>query len=612
MSAATATPPTSPFTLKSPNHQNHPLKPNPHPYAIKTTSTALLSRSNSSGHAAQASHYYVPPHPNRSPTRSPTNRKSEYRGHQYSTSLTGSDIVPASPIPIPSPLPIPFPFDPSAPRPPTHPIGRQSRAFEEADARGDVAVIFERGRCRFGRASGRLAAYLASALRVRPGDAVVMPVPVVRDIAVWVRESGISGRVFLRWDEEDLEALGVSTSWRKALLNASRTLRQNVLRGRIWGSPPDDGTSAPASHPFASDLRPPLRRTNAVRARKGRVRGMVDKWERESAGSDGEGEMGSPRRLGAVLPIPDSAIDLGMEKVGGEEEEMSMEDLLAGQPVPSSGSWGARAWEDVEGGVTVKKAGEPQGWSTIRRDGVGNGSGSSSGSGSSGRIKMGGTKDERRAEQEEQGEDAVHVSSEEEEKMRQLERALEKEVSESRDLLEAFRRRLVEVEERVQRMEERDAEKDGELERLKESERLREAELARKEAEQAQREVERKKQDVELAREVERLRAVEKSAKEKEFAPESTSTEPALRAQSPQADAGIIITSPVPQYLVPAAERSEMHGFQKNRRPEAQSDVLDPGSVSALPSYVLLVGLGVCAVVLRVVLRRVAGRPLRS
>jgi len=39
-------------------------------------------------------------------------------------------------------------------------------------------------------------------------------------------------------------------------------------------------------------------------------------------------------------------------------------------------------------------------------------------------------------------------------------------------------------------------------------------------------------------------------------------------------------------------------------------DNFDPQSMSALSQYVLLVGLGVCAVVLRVVLRKVVGRNL--
>ena len=29
--------------------------------------------------------------------------------------------------------------------------------------------------------------------------------------------------------------MGVNNLWREALLNASRNLRQNVLKGRIWG-----------------------------------------------------------------------------------------------------------------------------------------------------------------------------------------------------------------------------------------------------------------------------------------------------------------------------------------------------------------------------------------
>jgi hypothetical protein len=39
---------------------------------------------------------------------------------------------------------------------------------------------------------------------------------------------------------------------------------------------------------------------------------------------------------------------------------------------------------------------------------------------------------------------------------------------------------------------------------------------------------------------------------------------------------------------------------------------LGPTSMSDLPSYVLLVGLGICAVVLQVVFKRVGGRSLRS
>jgi len=81
-----------------------PLKhdPNPHPYPIKTTSTALLTRSNSSPHTSQSGrHHYIPP---ASPARSRSGSESTgsvgpSKGrHRYSRSLTSN--LPAS-LPVP-------------------------------------------------------------------------------------------------------------------------------------------------------------------------------------------------------------------------------------------------------------------------------------------------------------------------------------------------------------------------------------------------------------------------------------------------------------------------------------------------------------------------------
>lgn len=92
---------TSPYAHSSPVKHN----PNPHPYPIKTTSTALLTRSNTSPHASQSAgrHYYVPP---ASPSRSDSTRSeagsvptgSSKGGHRYSRSLTSN--LPAS-LPVP-------------------------------------------------------------------------------------------------------------------------------------------------------------------------------------------------------------------------------------------------------------------------------------------------------------------------------------------------------------------------------------------------------------------------------------------------------------------------------------------------------------------------------
>ncbi|KAJ7235129.1 hypothetical protein C8J57DRAFT_1572592 [Mycena rebaudengoi] len=90
------------------------LKPNAHPYPIRTTSTALLTRSNSTSSQQNGGrhHYVPPPSPHPSPHRERTSsnvsasgdgngggstgkaggeRRGEYRGHRYSRSLSPSE-----------------------------------------------------------------------------------------------------------------------------------------------------------------------------------------------------------------------------------------------------------------------------------------------------------------------------------------------------------------------------------------------------------------------------------------------------------------------------------------------------------------------------------------
>uniref|UniRef100_D8PWS5 Expressed protein n=1 Tax=Schizophyllum commune (strain H4-8 / FGSC 9210) TaxID=578458 RepID=D8PWS5_SCHCM len=72
------------------------LRANAHPYAIKTTSTGILSRSNSSPQHPpshyKSSHHYVPAAPKKS------ERPARIHGHRYSRSLTSD-----SPRPLPAP-----------------------------------------------------------------------------------------------------------------------------------------------------------------------------------------------------------------------------------------------------------------------------------------------------------------------------------------------------------------------------------------------------------------------------------------------------------------------------------------------------------------------------
>lgn len=113
-----------------------PVKPNAHPYAIKTTATGILSRSSSttaSPHYKESHRYVPPPSPSRrgssftddgppSPTKgshhyqgnsggdgaTSTRRGDAYRGHRYSQSLTDVSGPPA-PVHGPPPRPLPVP-----------------------------------------------------------------------------------------------------------------------------------------------------------------------------------------------------------------------------------------------------------------------------------------------------------------------------------------------------------------------------------------------------------------------------------------------------------------------------------------------------------------------
>lgn len=155
-----------------------PTKSNAHPYSIKTTSTALLSRSNSTSNNHNTSHHhYVPQTP---PSSSPKQRKhSGQHRHRYSSSLSMDNI--------PRPLPVP-PQSPSILE--TSPL----LTLEDLPTNPKLWT------------PSQLCTYLSSALRVKSGESMLLPPQVARDIAVFVRESRITGKIFLRLDDPVLEA----------------------------------------------------------------------------------------------------------------------------------------------------------------------------------------------------------------------------------------------------------------------------------------------------------------------------------------------------------------------------------------------------------------------
>ncbi|KAI9452518.1 hypothetical protein F5148DRAFT_1289562 [Russula earlei] len=382
MSASLALASTSPLPLGSPTKYDSALKPNPHPYAITTTHTALLSRSNSSGHNTPSKYFYTPS-PG-TPPRSRTKHAHQYRGHRYSTSLTGE-----LPLPMPSPLPSPNHCQRSESG------GDAVLRRQRADTlptyltdNSDVLSVEPDGELPLNPKTwtpSQLSVYLTRALRVRSGER--LPERVAHDIASWVRREGVSGRAFLRWTDESLKVLGVNMLWRSALLAAARNLRQNVLRGRIWGNPASDleqeqeqgqgQGDAPSSHvSSSSSLDLPLadgeagsehrltRRLRVSTNANGRVRGMVDKWERSSAegqspicNSSDSSRCGSESDNGSELgenEFPANSADT----MPAEDDEPSIEDLLAvGSALSASknGSWGARAWEEPDSGATMRR-----------------------------------------------------------------------------------------------------------------------------------------------------------------------------------------------------------------------------------------------------------------
>ena len=206
-----------------------------------------------------------------------------------------------------------------------------------------------------------------------------------------------------------MNSMGINQLWRTALIDASRHLRQNVLKGRIWGFEEDQPDRSPFSHArhnsssssvdsIASLDSTPLKSVT----RNGRVRGMVETLERSAsvssnsssgsfkeaigdntspyeeeaiASEDGTNDrhssspVGSPRSRGIARELPNvnsrglpltppqyPLNDFASEVViASQAPEPSVHELLSSDEM--SKSWGARAWEefDVAAGVTMKR-----------------------------------------------------------------------------------------------------------------------------------------------------------------------------------------------------------------------------------------------------------------
>jgi hypothetical protein len=431
--------------------------------------------------------------------------------------------------------------------------------------------------------------------------------------------------------------MDIDAAWRDALLAASRTLRQSVLKGRIWGdassSPPGDARSPPPrydSYSSASSVEltdedgdgdVAVRRRRKVR---GRVLGMVRSFERSGSFSsvsdmdeDADQQQHAtikpwltdgPAPEAAVLsPSSETLVEAGSPSQLSEShtgpEEPTMEALLAQTESEPKGSkskersWGARAWEafDVEPGVTVKRvASDPAADDLPEHD-----------------MSEAHTRDsaklppiarrsamrqkerrvvtavfapsvdgERGLEPEDVSstsclaqEQAIRAARDMEEQTAMM---LQAELTETRALVDAFRRRLEIVE--------------SKMDELEKAEVMRQQELARS------------------------CTTAEVQTSHVESPSPSTTESPLkipLNTFVPLSPTSLLafgssllpsaVRKAIPESLVPSRSRP-----RRNSRLGASSR--EPSSISELPQYMLLVGIGVCVVVLRVVLKKAVRR----
>src|SRR6266851_3103857 len=387
---------------------------------------------------------------------------------------------------------------------------------------------------------------------------------------------------------------------------------------------------------------------------------MVDKWERESTGSRsptrnsgdsghnrsksesdngselGEGEVvamqgdvdGRGTRSEPVSPFPGNPV----ASVPAVDDEPTIEDLLATSSAlsaPMDGSWGARAWEELDVGVTMRRV-EQHDTIVPRRDAGGGSSadlgrtaffGTRSkrgGGGSSSSRRMRATSKEdpsaaRRpvvdifaespdtvstpalAEAEVQADVCAEIELEEEAaaavaleaELEAKELALESEARATRGLLEEFRRRLGEVEARVSAMEvEWHPPEEQQAPISQQPQQPQAQRTSTAETDTHDNAIEARPKTADITPELDAAAAAETSADEREVGSHKA-------VENGSADLGA-------------------HGAYAEGRVVRQTMVdLGPTTVSDLPSYVFLVGLGVCAVVLQVVLKRVGGRSLK-
>jgi hypothetical protein len=315
--------------------------------------------------------------------------------------------------------------------------------------------------------------------------------------------------------------------------------------------------------------------------------------------------------------------DDGMDALPATDDEPTIETLLASELAPTLPTWGARAWEELDSGTTVRRI-EPHDTVVQRHDISGSagtdvvsasyfgilskhGGGANNLNSSSRRVRGTNKEDPRLAQrtaadifavlpdtvsapalveaevqanmQAETKEDAeaTVANAEAEAELKASELALEGEMRYTHAMLEEFRRRLAEVESRVSAME------------------AEEKQRAHVSPQQQQKQPSQK------------ISAAAKDMHDNEVEALLPRKAGAISESDPS------IAAEVPVDATTDADESKVRDNDTGVCADGHvtHHVLEPTTVSDLPSYVLLVGLGVCAVVFKVVLKRVWCRSLK-
>lgn len=130
----------------------------------------------------------------------------------------------------------------------------------------------------------------------------LVPAPVMETLREFVAKEHLTGRAFLRIKESDLAQKGMNTRWRMLLSEASRRLRRDALRRRIWsGNEWGGGGDDDCEHQQENTqtLTPSQKRMmtatlKRIRDRK-QVKGLIAALESPSGGKELDIEAESPR-----------------------------------------------------------------------------------------------------------------------------------------------------------------------------------------------------------------------------------------------------------------------------------------------------------------------------